>query len=96
MDIRTFAVAVQMEEIGHRVKLDIERMATMAEFDSQMCFADEEDAEKQFESAARKLREAGELFASGLADFMLAYSKLGTATKEDREVLNGYARKFLK
>ena len=96
MEIRTFAVAVQMEEIGHRIKLDIERMANMAEFDVQMCFADEEDAEKQFELAAQKLREAGELFASGAADFMLGYAKLGTATKEDREVLNGYARKFLK
>ena len=95
MDIRTFAMAVRMEEIGHRVKLDIGRMADMAEFDSQMCFADEEDAERHFESAAQKLREANKLFVEGGADLMIAYAKLGTATKEDRNVLNNYARKFL-
>ena len=84
-----------MEEIGHRIKLDIERMASMAEFDSQMCFADEEDAERHFESAAQKLREANKLFAEGGADLMIGYAKLGSATDDDRTVLNGYARKFL-
>ena len=94
MEIRTFAVAVQMEEIGHRVKLDIERMAKMADFDSQMCFVGEEDAKEQFELATQKLREAGELFASGAADLMIGYSKLETATEDDRDILNEYARKF--
>ena len=96
MELRTFAVAAQMEEIGHGVKLDIVRMASMAEFDGKMCFDDEKNAKKQFESAAQKLREAEKLFASGAADLMTGYSKLRSATKQDRDVLNGYAEKFLK
>lgn len=94
MDVRTFAVAVQMEEIGHRVKLDIKRMADMAEFDSKMCYGNEEDAERQFELAADMLKEACELFSSGAATLMLGYSMLDSATDDERGVLNGYARKF--
>lgn len=95
MNILTFAVAVQMEEIGHRAELDIKRMVSMAEFDSQMRFADEGDAERHFESAAQKLREAGKLLAEGGAELMTGYAKLGSATEEERNVLNKYARKFL-
>lgn len=95
MDIRTFAVAVQMEEVGHRISFDIERMANMAEFDSKLCFGDEEDAMRRFETAASKLREANKLFASGASDLMVGYSKLCTATSDDQKFLEEYARKFL-
>ena len=95
MNNRTFAAAVQMEELGHRAQTDIKRMARMAKFDTHMCYAHEEDAERHFESAAQMLREAGELIAKGAAELMLGYSKLDSATADDQEVLSGYARNFL-
>ncbi len=95
MDIRTFAVAVQMHDTGYRIDMGIDRMAKMADFEAKMCFGDEEDAMRQFELAADKLREARELFESGASDLMISYAKRSTATKDERDVLNGYARGFL-
>jgi hypothetical protein len=95
MDIRTFAVAVQMHDTGYRIDMGIERMAKMADFEAKMCFGDEEDAMRDFELAASKLREARELFESGASDLMIGFSKLGTATGDEKGVLEGYARGFL-
>ncbi len=92
MDIRNFALAAQMEEIGRRIDIDIARMAKLAEFEANMCFGDEEDAMRQFELAANELREAMELFESGASDLMIGFAKRRTATDDERNVLEGYAR----
>ncbi len=94
MDARTFAVAVQMEEIGHRIKLDIKRMNEMASFDSKMCLSNELGAKSRFEKAAQKLEEAGKLFAEGSSDFMMGYSMLNRM-HDGQDILVGYAQKFL-
>lgn len=93
MDIRSFATAVQMEEVATNVGMHMKRMTNMAEFDGKLCFGHEEDAQRLFESATEKLQKAKELFDDGAADYFAAMAARDSS-KEERDVLNSYIRKF--
>lgn len=93
MDIRSFATAVQYEEIGHRVSLDIERVRKIAEFDANLCFGDEEESRKLFESAASKFAEAQRIYDDAMGDFMAGFA-VKDCDGEMKDVLNKYVRNF--
>ena len=93
MDIRSFAMVVRNEEIAHRTTLDIGRLASSAEFDAKLCFTDEEESRKLYESAGQKLRKAEKLFDDAMADYFVAASKWSDSD-DQRSVINKYVRYF--
>jgi len=93
MDIRSFATVVRNEEVAHRTTMDIGRLASSAEFDAKLCFADEEESIKLYELASQKLRKAEELFDSAMADYFAAAAKL-CDTDDQRSVINKYLKYF--
>lgn len=92
LDTRTFAVAAGQEEIAHRVLLDIQRLASGAEFSSKLCWGGEEEYQAHFDSAHSKLLESARMFSEGCAELFAGYNN--TDDEVQREFLNKAIRDF--